>query len=77
MPPGADGLPLLLTTGEAAALAGIRERSWWRLSHSGRAPKPIKLTPGKQGLVRFRRDEIEAWVAAGCPRVDEKRGDTP
>ncbi len=67
-PSGAD-LPLLLSSRQAAALAGIPERSWWRFTHSGRAPKPIKLTPGKQGLVRFRRDEVEAWVAAGCPRV--------
>ena len=59
--------PQLLTGKEAAALVNCGERTLWRWSRSGIAPKPIKIG----GMaVRYRRDEYHEWIAAGCPRCD-------
>ena len=55
----------LLTAAEAAEMAGVGKRSWWRFSSSGKAPAPVRI--GRS--VRWRRAEIADWIAAGCPRV--------
>ena len=62
-------VPELLTTGEVARLLSCGERTVWRWSRSGAMPTPLKLNPGRQGAVRFRRADIMAWIEAGCPRV--------
>jgi predicted DNA-binding transcriptional regulator AlpA len=36
------------------------------MSHSGRMPAALKIG----GSVRFRRDEITAWIASGCHYVN-------
>jgi excisionase family DNA binding protein len=54
---------LLLDTKQVAELLGIGERTLWRWSRSGSAPRPIKI--GK--TVRFSADEIREWVAKGRP----------
>jgi excisionase family DNA binding protein len=55
---------LLVTAKEAAALCSVSERTW-RIWHSaGRIPRPVQI--GR--TVRWRRDEISAWIAAGCTR---------
>ncbi|MCU0981217.1 MAG: helix-turn-helix domain-containing protein [Pirellulaceae bacterium] len=63
----------LLTTRQAAALAGVGERTWWAWSRSGLAPRPITIGLGTRPAVRYRRAEIMQWIAAGCPRVDGGR----
>ncbi len=55
----------LLTAAEAAEVAGVAKRSWWRYVSSGKAPAPVRLG----GAVRWRRSELAEWIAAGCPRV--------
>jgi predicted DNA-binding transcriptional regulator AlpA len=55
----------LLSAAEAAEMAGVGKRSWWRYSTSGKAPAPVRIG----GSVRWRRAEIAEWIAAGCPRV--------
>lgn len=72
-PPIADAsdLPLLLSLAQAARLTGLAERSFWRLSRSGDAPPPIRLA-GR--TVRYSRDALQEWVAAGCPRVAPQEG---
>jgi len=67
-------VPELLTTGEAARLVNVGERTLWRWSRCGIAPRPVKIGAGKNGAVRFRRSEYLAWIAAGCPRVDGRAG---
>ena len=62
--------PVLIDTAEAARLSGCGERSFWRWSRSGVAPAPIKIG----AAVRYRRQEILDWIAAGCPRVDREGG---
>jgi predicted DNA-binding transcriptional regulator AlpA len=62
--------PELLTTAEAARLCNVGQRSLWRWSRCGIAPRPIKIGVGPRAAVRYRRSEYLAWIAAGCPRVD-------
>lgn len=38
-------------------------RHIYRMADGGRMPRPLKLG----SLVRWRRGELEAWIAAGCP----------
>ncbi len=62
-------VPELLTTAQAARLLGIGERTLWRHSRSGTAPAPVTIG----GTVRYRREELVAWIADGCPRIDGGR----
>jgi prophage regulatory protein len=59
----------LLTVKEAAEMAGVRPRSWWRYVSSGEAPTPVRFG----GSVRWRRSDLEAWIAAGCPRCRKEQ----
>jgi predicted DNA-binding transcriptional regulator AlpA len=68
--PGHVQETLLLTTKEAAALINVGERTLWRWSRSGLAPKPIKIGDAKKAPVRFSRATLLQWIAAGCPRTD-------
>ena len=53
----------LLDVLAVAELCGCSARTVRRLADAGRMPRPIKLG----SLVRWRRAELEAWMAAGCP----------
>lgn len=61
----------LLTTKQVAKMLKAGERSVWRWSHSDRMPAPIRIG---NNAVRFRRRDIEDWIADGCPRVDGGAG---
>lgn len=55
---------LMLSANDAAALLGIKRTLFYSLHSTGRlGPVPINL--GRRTL--WRRRELEAWVAAGCP----------
>ena len=60
----------LLEIEDVAEMLRCAPRTVRRLANSGRTPGPIKL--GR--LTRWRRREIENWIAAGCPCEDRKRG---
>lgn len=55
---------LLLDARAAAQLLAVSESTLWKLHSSGRIPNPMRLG-GR--VVRWRREELEAWVRAGCP----------
>jgi len=56
-------LPLLLRAENAAALCNTSIRAWRTWNTSGKIPRPIYI-----GRVPFwSYDELQAWVAAGCP----------
>jgi predicted DNA-binding transcriptional regulator AlpA len=59
-------LPILLLTGrQAAAVCAMSLASWYRKIAAGLiGPKPVRIG---RGCVRYRADELKAWVAAGCP----------
>lgn len=62
--PGVE--PELLTAPQAAKLAGVGERTWWRWSRSGLAPAPIFIGNGPRPAVRYSRQSILEWIADGC-----------
>ena len=47
----------------ALLLGGCSTRHVYRLADARKMPRPIKLG----SLVRWRRVEIESWIASGCP----------
>jgi len=53
----------LLTTSEAAALLGLSIKTLERHRTSGAGPHYIKLGAGRSGRVRYRRADLDAWVA--------------
>lgn len=56
---------ILMCIDSVAKFLGCSPKHIYRLSDSGRMPRPVKL-----GRVnRWRRDEIEAWIQAGCPQL--------
>lgn len=55
--------PLLIPDVECAAMVGVSRTCWHKLPAAGKIPPVIKL--GRKAL--WRRQEIEAWIVAGCP----------
>jgi excisionase family DNA binding protein len=61
----------LLDVRRTAQLLGCATRTVYRLSDSGKMPRPVRLG----SLVRWRADELRRWIDAGCPAVRSmKRG---
>lgn len=54
----------------AAAKAGCSYRHWLRLADGGKAPPGIKLG----ALRRWDLDELDEWIANGCPPVSRMGG---
>ena len=63
----------LLTMKQVCQLVGLSHSTIHRLRNEDDFPSPIKLG---QAAVRFRRNEVEAWLA-DRPRVDRRRNATP
>lgn len=57
----------LLTAKDAAKICRLSKRSWFRLSATGRIPKPVKIG----GSVRWRLSDIELWLSMNCPNRQE------
>lgn len=57
----------LISAREAAGLCGRSERSWRTWDAAGLIPQPVRI--GRSTL--WRRDELQAWIKAGCPRREE------
>lgn len=55
----------LLSAGKLAERLGVSIRTLWRLRAAGKLPHPIRLG----GSVRWRPEDIQAWIAAGCPET--------
>jgi len=58
---------LLLRCGEAARLCAVSKVSWHRWDSAGRIPQGLKIGGAKV----WRRAELEAWIAAGCPNREK------
>lgn len=61
------GEPLTLSPADLARELGVSTRTIRRLDLEGRLPAPLHI--GR--AVRWRRDDIVRWIAAGAPRRDE------
>jgi prophage regulatory protein len=60
----------LLDVRQVAELLGVSSRQVYRLTDGGALPRPLRLG----GSVRWDRDAIDRWIAAGCPRSGEQEG---
>ncbi|MHB1157128.1 MAG: helix-turn-helix transcriptional regulator [Phycisphaerales bacterium] len=58
---------LLIDGRQAAAMFGVSRAHLYRMMDRGAFPKPLRLG----GAVRWRVDELRAWIDAGMP--DRKR----
>ena len=56
----------LLDVNDVAAMLQCSVRTVYRLSGSGRMPRPVRLG----ALVRWSREAIKQWIAEGCPRCE-------
>jgi len=70
--PSASPEAALLDVKAVAKLLECSTRSVRRLADAGRMPAPLKIG----ALLRFRRADVEAWIANGCKpiRAAGKRG---
>jgi predicted DNA-binding transcriptional regulator AlpA len=64
--PAQQTTPALISASELAEMLQVSTRTLWRLRSAGKLIKPIKLG----GSTRWRLDEVQAWIAAGCPAPD-------
>ena len=62
-----QGPTLLLSSDDLAHLLRISKRTVWRRRSDGSLPAAVPF--GR--FVRWRRDEIERWIAADCPTQSE------
>ena len=53
----------LLSVAQVSELLGVTTRTVWRMRDYGAIPAPVRMG----GSVRWRSDEIEAWIKANCP----------
>ena len=58
-----EATSLLLTVEGVSRTLAVSVRKVWRLDSAGKLPQALKLGGSK----RWRRAEVAAWVAAGCP----------
>lgn len=65
-----DGLPPLLTADQVQQLTGLKGTSVGRLAIRGVLRS---IRPGGVRAVRFDREEVLEWIAAGCPIPSKKR----
>lgn len=59
--------PLLISAGDAASMCGRSERTWRAWDSAGWIPQPVRI--GRSTM--WRRDELQEWITAGCPRRDD------
>jgi excisionase family DNA binding protein len=52
----------LLDVRAVAALLDCSTRHVYRLADAGRMPSPVRLG----ALIRWRRQDLDAWIAGGC-----------
>jgi excisionase family DNA binding protein len=64
--PSGRAAPALISAAELADLLQISTRTLWRLRSAGKLIRPIKLG----GSTRWRFDEVQDWIAQGCPAPD-------
>ena len=55
---------LMLKASEVAEILSVSQRTLWRLLSTKKLPEPIRVG----GCPRWRKSDIEAWIANGCTR---------
>ena len=54
---------MLFDANGAARVCAMSRTAWYKRMACGQVPRPVRIG----GLVRWRRRELEDWIAAGCP----------
>ena len=73
MPQGVGDDSGLIDYREAARLADLRESDVLRMARQGLFPDFRNIPIGNVTYLLFSRFDVEAWIAAGRPRVSEGR----
>ncbi len=60
-------IPLLVSARTASTMCDKSLRTWRTWDAAGWIPRPVRI--GRSTL--WRLDELQEWVAAGCPRREE------
>ena len=60
---GTPDTALLVRAPQAAAMCGQSLRTWRAWDAAGLVPRPLRIARS----VLWRADELQAWIAAGCP----------
>lgn len=55
---------MLLKDSDVAARLNVSRRQVWKLLAGGKLPQPVRVG----GSVRWREDDLRAWIDAGCPQ---------
>jgi excisionase family DNA binding protein len=63
IPPADAPAAQLLDVRAVAQLLACSVRHVFRLAGAGRMPQPVRIG----ALVRWRRADLDGWLAAGCP----------
>lgn len=58
---------MLVSAEKLAQQLDISIRTLWRLRAAGKLPAPVRLG----GSVRWRVEEIQAWIDGGCPAASK------
>ncbi len=56
--------PEILDTAGAAEYVGLSCPTLERMRLTGAGPQFAKLSPGNRGAVRYRRADLDAWIAS-------------
>lgn len=68
-----DIAPELIDAAALASLLSVSKPTVWRLKEAGKLPPAIALT---SQCIRWRRSDIDGWLAAGCPCPDVRCGES-
>lgn len=55
--------PGFLTARQFAKILQVSLRTLWRMRSAGTLPQPLRLG----GVVRWRKRDVDQWIADGCP----------
>jgi predicted DNA-binding transcriptional regulator AlpA len=64
-------LPLLVDAKTLAKLLSISPATVWRMLSAGKLPSPLRPSAG---IVRWKTEEIRAWVNEGMPDLETWQG---
>ncbi len=56
-------MPQLLTTDDVASALAVSASTIRKMARDGELPQPIRVG----GRLRFRADDVRAWLLDGCP----------
>lgn len=70
--PSSPALPMAMTAQQAADMLGISKAQLWKLRGQGKIPAPVYMGTA---CPRWRREDLEQWIAAGCPGATTDKPD--